>query len=95
LEPHDEVNINSLNDEQKKVFHEVLSSVENNLHHIFFLDGPGATGKTYTYDTIISYFLKLGFIVLSVASSGIAATLLIGGKTGHYQFKIPYNVTKH
>jgi hypothetical protein len=89
LEPHDEVNINSLNDEQKKVFHEVLSSVENNLHHIFFLDGPGGTGKTYTYNTIISYFLKQGFIVLSVASSGIAATLLIGGKTGHYQFKIP------
>ncbi|KAK1370116.1 hypothetical protein POM88_036208 [Heracleum sosnowskyi] len=39
--------------------------------------------------TMMSYNQSLGLIVLPVASSGIAATLMPGGRTAHSRFKIP------
>jgi len=33
-----------------------------------------------------------GYIVLAVASSGIASLLLPGGRTAYSQFKIPFNL---
>lgn len=60
------------------------------LAHIFFLDGPGGTGKTFVQNTVMAR-LRSGEqrIVFAVASSGIAATLLDGGHTAHSRFKIP------
>jgi len=61
---------------------------------LFFLYGPGGTGKTFVYKTIISKLRSEKRIVLPVASSGIAALLLPGGRTAHSRFKIPLNVTE-
>ncbi len=47
----------------------------------FFIDGPGGTGKTFLYDTLLAYVRGNGDIALAVASSGIAALLLEGGRT--------------
>jgi len=33
-----------------------------------------------------------GKIVLAIASSGIAATLLLGGRTAHSRFNLPFDV---
>uniref|UniRef100_A0A1J3HC41 ATP-dependent DNA helicase n=1 Tax=Noccaea caerulescens TaxID=107243 RepID=A0A1J3HC41_NOCCA len=72
----------SLNEQQRKVYDAVIESVENGLGELFFLYGPGGTGKTYLYNTIISKLRSEKKIVLPVASSGIAALLLpFGGKT--------------
>ena len=49
-----------------------------------FPDGPGGTGKTFLYNTLINS----GKSVISVASTGIASLLLIDGRTYHSQFKI-------
>jgi hypothetical protein len=57
------------------------------------LDGPGGTGKTYLYNIILAQLRSEGKVCLAVASSGIAAELLIGGRTAHSRFKIPLGVS--
>ncbi|CAN6807622.1 unnamed protein product, partial [Brassica oleracea] len=81
-----------LNEEQKKVYEVVLDSVHNNRGKLFFLYGPGGTGKTFVYNTIINKLRSEKNIVIPVASSGIAALLLPGGRTAHSRFKIPLNL---
>ncbi|CAN1179608.1 ATP-dependent DNA helicase PIF1 [Linum perenne] len=54
--------------------------------------GHGGTSKTFLYNCIISKIRSEGKIVLVVASSGIAATLLPDGVTAHSRFKIPLEV---
>lgn len=61
----------------------------------FFIDGPGGTGKTFVYSTLLADVRSDGGIALAVASSGIAALLMEGGRTAHSRFKIPINLTEH
>ncbi|KAK9724002.1 hypothetical protein RND81_05G040500 [Saponaria officinalis] len=81
-----------LNDDQKKVFSDVIGSVQKNQGGLYFVYGSGGTGKTYLWKTIITRMRSQGRIVLAVASSGIAALLLIAGRTAHSRFEIPLNV---
>ena len=46
---------------------------------IFFIDGPGGTGKTYLENLLLKKIHSNQHIALAVASSGIAALLLEGG----------------
>ena len=55
---------------------------------IFFVNGPGGTRKTFLYRTILATLRKAGHIAIPTATSGIAATLLPGGRTVHSRFKI-------
>ncbi|GBL72555.1 hypothetical protein AVEN_127828-1 [Araneus ventricosus] len=76
--------------EQKFVVQKVLSVVyENKAPKLFFLDGPAGTKKTFVYSTLIHIIIGKGDQVTSVVSTGIAATLLDGGRTAHSVFKIP------
>lgn len=61
---------------------------------MFFVYGYGGTGKTYLYKTMSAALRSKGEIVLNVASSGIAALLLEGGRTAHSRFAIPINVVE-
>ena len=54
---------------------------------MFFIDGPGGTGKTFVYNTLLSYVRSKGDITFAVASSRIAALLLNGGRTAHSRLK--------
>ena len=56
---------------------------------LFFIDGPGGTGKTFTYNHLLAWTRAQGKVALAVASSGLAAQLLEGGTTAHYRFKVP------
>jgi ATP-dependent DNA helicase PIF1 len=89
--------IQTLNEHQRAAFNTILEAMEDeNLDsRCFFLDGPGGSGKTYLYTTLLSYVRGLGDIALPVASTGIAANLLKGGRTYHSQFKVfgPFNET--
>lgn len=67
--------------------------MSNGLGELFFLNGPGGTGKTYVYKTVISKLRSSKNIVLPVALSGIAALLLPGGMTAHSRFKLPLTLT--
>ncbi|XP_045797724.1 uncharacterized protein LOC123891897 [Trifolium pratense] len=79
----------SLNTEQLSAYEEIVNSVNNNLGVMFFIDGYGGTGKTYLWNTLSFRFRSESKIVLNVASSGIAALLLPGGRTAHSQFGLP------
>ena len=56
---------------------------------MIFLDAPGGTGKTYLTNLLLAKVRSTGRVALAVASSGIAATLLSGGKTAHSTFFLP------
>ena len=53
------------------------------------------TGKTFLWNAIASTLRAKGDIVLTVASSGIAATLLPHGRTAHSRFAIPIEVNEY
>nr|XP_043638209.1 ATP-dependent DNA helicase PIF1-like [Erigeron canadensis] len=84
----------TMKNEQLGVYNEIISAVEKNEGGVFFLYGYGGTGKTFVYKTLSSAIRAKGDIVLNVASSGIAALLLEGGRTTHSRFKIPISLTE-
>ncbi|XP_028074574.1 uncharacterized protein LOC114276939 [Camellia sinensis] len=51
----------------------------------------GGTGKTYSYRALLASVRSQCRIAITTATSGIAATLLPGGRTAHSRFKIPLN----
>ena len=55
---------------------------------VFFVDGPGRTGKTYLYKALLAKIRSLGEIAIATATSGIAASIMPGGRTAHSRFKI-------
>lgn len=56
---------------------------------LFFVDGPRGTGKTFLYELLLAEVRSQGDVALAVASSGLAALLLAGGRTAHSRFSIP------
>ena len=84
-----DTNLPNLNDEQSAAFHEVVNSVENDLGLMIALDAPAGTGKTYLISTILAYVRSKGYVALATATSGIAATLLMNGRTLHSRCKVP------
>ena len=79
--------------DQRSVYNTILDSVNQQKGRIFFLDAPGGTGKTFVTKLLLSKIRQQGKTALAVASSGIAATLLPGGRTAHSAFKLPLNPT--
>ncbi|XP_038717417.1 uncharacterized protein LOC120010695 [Tripterygium wilfordii] len=78
-----------LNSEQLKAYNAIFDSITNKKGKTFFVSGYGGTGKTFLWRTILSKIRSEGRIGLAVASSGIAALLLPGGRTAHSPFRIP------
>jgi hypothetical protein len=81
--------IESLNDGQRAAYNGVIDVYAAHHAKVIFIDGPGGTGKTYTENLILNVVRSCGDIALVVASSGIAALLLSGGRTTHSYLKIP------
>ena len=79
----------NLNSEQLNAFHSIMESIDKKLGKQVFVDGHGGTGKTYLWKAITTKLRSEGKIVLAVASCGIAALLLQGGRTAHSRFHIP------
>ena len=71
--------IEQLNGQQRIIYDEVMDCVENGSQGVFFVDGPGGTGKTFLYECLLAKVRSQHKIALAVASSGIAALLLQGG----------------
>ena len=84
-----EDNIPMLNDDQRLAFDTIFVSTCAQDGKVFFIHGPGGTGKTFLYKTLCHRVRANGWIILCVASSGIAALLLPGGRTAHSTFSIP------
>ena len=66
-------NCKMLNDDQRRVYNAVMTAVSSGNGSVFFVDGPGGTGKTFLYNTILYRIRSMNGGALAVASSGIAA----------------------
>ena len=77
--------------EQKKIYDEIMDVVLHDRGGVFFVYGFGGTGKTFLWKLLSAAIRSKGDISLNVASSGIAALLLDGGRTAHSRFGIPIN----
>lgn len=91
VEKHQQL-LPSLTDEQRRVFDRIMATVETNSGGVFFVNGFGGTGKTYLWKTLSTGLRSKGKIVINVASSGMAALLLDGGRTAHSRFALPIQV---
>jgi PIF1-like helicase len=94
LEGYVRENAPHLNLEQRTAYDLICGSVRNNNGQCIFLHGPGGTGKTFVYKLAVATLRAEMFIVLCVASSGIAALLLPLGATAHSTFKIPIKLSE-
>jgi ATP-dependent DNA helicase PIF1 len=61
---------------------------------VFFLDGPGGSGKTFVYSVLLALVRRDRHVAIEVAFSDIAALLLEGGRTSHLVLKIPIALGK-
>ena len=44
----------TLNEEQHAAYDEIMSSIDTEHGGLFFVDGPGGTGKTYLYKALLA-----------------------------------------
>lgn len=83
----------SLPKNNNKIFEFVKKTISSNEGAILFLDLPGGTGKTYLVNLCLAEVTKTRNMAVAVASSGIIATLLEGGRAAHSALKLPMNLT--
>ncbi|XP_014788269.1 uncharacterized protein LOC106882194 [Octopus bimaculoides] len=81
-----------LNSDQANVYNFFLGNIYTNTDGIIFIDTPGGTGKTFFLNLLLAKLRHNGDLAIAVASSGIATTLLDGGRTEHSTFKLLFNV---
>lgn len=81
-----------LNMQQKNVYETMMNAIRQKQGGMYFLDAPGGTGKTFLISLLLATVRSRSEIAVAVASSGIAATLLEGGRTAHSAFKLPLNL---
>ncbi|XP_071933893.1 uncharacterized protein [Coffea arabica] len=94
VDPEDMLLPSKLNAEQRYAFDLILQSVFSSEGKAFFIDGPCGTGKTFLYQSLLSGLRSQGYIVIAVATSGVAASILPRGRTAHSRFKIALNFAK-
>lgn len=87
-----QINLPLLNEQQKYVYDTLMKVTNDETGGIYFLDAPGGTGKTFLISFILATIRSQNKIALALASSGIAATLLEGGRTAHSALKLPLNM---
>jgi hypothetical protein len=94
IEPNEEdINLSdSLNTDQKKAYEKIMSAVCGDEGGVFFVDGPGGTGKTFLYRALLATVRGQKKIAVATATSGVAASIMPGGRTAHSRFKIPLSI---
>nr|XP_051201884.1 uncharacterized protein LOC127315434 [Lolium perenne] len=92
VDSRDENLESSLNPEQRCAYAKILSAVDSAEGGVFFVDGPGGTGKTFLYRALLAKVRGQKKIAIATATSGVAASIMPGGRTAHSRFKIPLNL---
>jgi ATP-dependent DNA helicase PIF1 len=82
----------SFNTEQFAAYKTIISTIESLDGGVFFIDGPGGTRKTFLYRALLGTVRSQDKIVAATATSGVAASIMPGGRTAHSHFKIPLNI---
>lgn len=92
LNEYVQINEQKMLPEQKAIYDRIMLAIAAEEGGFFFLDAPGGTGKTFLISLILAKIRSQRNIALAIASSGIAATLLDGGRTAHSALKLPLNI---
>jgi ATP-dependent DNA helicase PIF1 len=79
----------SLNAEQRSAYDEIMATVCSKQGRLFFVDGPGGTGKTFLYRALLAKLRSQDKLAVATATFGVAAAIMPGGRTTHSRFKIP------
>ncbi|XP_027101097.1 ATP-dependent DNA helicase PIF1-like [Coffea arabica] len=82
-----------LNQKQKEAFNLISERVYSNKSGAFFIDGSKDIGKTFLYHALLVDIRSKGYIVLPIATSSIAASILCGGRIAHARFKISIDIS--
>ena len=94
LEQMVQLNEPRLTSDQRDVYGKILANIDSRQGGIMFLDAPGGTGNTFLLNLLLAKIRMRRSIAIAVAFSGIAATLLDGGRTAHSTLKLPLNLTR-
>jgi ATP-dependent DNA helicase PIF1 len=78
-----------LNEEQRAAYDEIMSTIDSKRGGLFFVDGPGSTGKTFLYRALLGNVRSQNKLAVATATSGVVASIMPGGRTAHSRFKIP------
>ena len=81
-----------LNVNQRVSLDNLCLAVPSRQGRVFFLKKFEGSGKRFLINLVLTKAQSDGGIALANASSGIAATQLVGGSTAHSRFKIPINI---
>lgn len=81
---------NQLNNDQLKLFDVIINLAMNGKGRLIFVYAHGGMGKIFLWKIITAKLSSEIKIVLSVATSGITALRLPGGRTAH--FEIPFAI---
>jgi hypothetical protein len=88
---HDQETLDSrlalLNLEQLSAFNTITGLLDTG--GVSMLSAKAGTGKTFVIETVMQYARSQNHLMLCVASSALAASLIQGGTTAHAAFKIP------
>ena len=78
--------ITDFNDEQINAFNIIAACLADNYEgtEVFNMSAHGGCGKTFFLNAILAYARGMGKKCIATASSGIAATLLKGGRVALY-----------
>ncbi|GFY61493.1 ATP-dependent DNA helicase [Trichonephila inaurata madagascariensis] len=87
-------NVPRLTPDQQQIFIAITRMIGSERGGIVFLDAPGGTDKTFLLNLLLAFVMKEKDMAVAVASSGIAATLLAGGRTARSAFKLPLDLAR-
>lgn len=82
-------------DEQRAAAGMILEAVESGRGGIFFIQASGGCGKSFWANGVSAALRVAGHSPVVVAASGLAATVLDGGRTAHSAFGIPIEVDEN
>ena len=74
---------------QAAAFDAITNAIDAGESKLFFVDGPGGTGKSFLFTSILHYVRGRGEIAVACSWNGLAASLLPGGRTCHARFGFP------
>lgn len=80
--------------EQQAAYNTIVNMIMDLRGGVFFLYAPGGTGNILLINFLLAKVRQSTYIALAVASSGIAATLLTGGRAAHSAFKLRLNLVR-
>lgn len=84
------------NQEQKTIIDTILLSVQGSSNQkVFCLSAHAGCGKTFVQKAILCKLRSLNISCLPCAFSGIAASLLDGGRTLHHRFGLPIPILEN